>query len=144
MIPTCEQVDNARLLAAGLEKIVAEEYNEYFNMAYWVNIIDDASRIFTLSESVLQHRYGEHPKDCGTTGCALGWAPYLLGIPITKVESNGDWVDYAKNVFGVSNEWFIYLFYNSYVAQIGRKAAIDAANRLREYIEYFEEDCLDD
>lgn len=159
MTPTCEQVANARMLADTLEK-VAEEWPENFDMANWVESLyydgpsEEAKR---YSRTVK----GERPDECGTTACALGWAPYALGIP--KSYGDVEWAHYAKVVLGVEGgrdcglgmnhgpeeregwccDWH-YLFLNFNGADDGRdrgsEGAKAAAQRLREFADAHE-DC---
>lgn len=142
MKPTYEQIQNARQLALTLEK-VAVEYPEHFDMSTWVQLsenvlIDPDSR---LEDLVRPHLEGQHPVDCGTAGCALGWAPYATGVPASDhvhVRSfgnrNTDWRDYSVAVLGIGGWWFDYIFLTN-TNDFGEDAARDAAARLREWID---------
>lgn len=138
MNPTCEEIDNARLLANTLEK-VAEEYPEHFNMNRWVDPVSSSPLL------VSSHLQGVHPVKCGTTGCALGWAPFALGIDKKVGES---WHDYAERLFGFEvdldpdHEWFQYIFmFSNGDAREGTEGAHAAARRLHEFVAVYEQDC---
>lgn len=105
---TCEQVDNARRLADGLDK-VAEQWPDRFDMGFWVQLDDrfwnEPYEHGSAYDALARHERGEHPEDCHTVGCALGWGPYLLGEPL------GDeaWSAYAARVLGVRTEfWWLF------------------------------------
>lgn len=138
-MPTPEQLDNAYRLADGLEK-VAQEWPERFDMSLWFQL-DHYDRVVDVNAVYA----GEHPQECGTVACAVGWAPYLLGEPLIAGERGEmtDWVAYAKRVLGLPQdgrplgEEFLSLFGGSSDIREdddpdqGAKAAIAAARRIR-------------
>lgn len=131
-VPTCEQLDNARRLADTLDKVAAE-WPEHFDMRRWV---------YGTPGNEVSHMQGGHPAECGTTGCALGWAPYALGEPI----DNESWEKYAERLFGLDRHgwWFNHLFMSyTLFSESGVDAARAAADRLREYVAAHEGDCTD-
>lgn len=137
MNPTCEEIDNARLLANTLEK-VAEEYPLHFNMNAWIES--------NTPEQHTKHLNGEHPADCGTAGCALGWAPFALGM---KKKMSENWPEYAERLFGfnvmldIDSDWFHYIFkFSNNDPVVGTEGAQAAAKRLREFIATYEQDCI--
>lgn len=70
--------------------------------------------------------------NCGTVGCAVGHGPYA-GIRKKKRE---DWIDYARRVFGCSedNNLFVWAFSGSWVTY--DNTAKGAAKRILYAIEY--------
>lgn len=137
--PTPSQLDNAHRLADGLEK-VAQEWPERFDMSLWFSP-DDPDTLVDVDAVYA----GEHPQECGTVACAVGWAPYLLGIPLTpgEIGEATDWVAYAKRLLGLPQdgrplgEEFLSLFGGSSDIREdedpdhGAEGALAAARRLR-------------
>ncbi len=162
--PTCEQVERARMLALTLEK-VASEYPEHFHMATWVQSQDqDQDDDASSGVDFTAHVAGQHPADCGTVGCALGWAPYATGMPATPfMMGTGrrphwmapltNWPGYARQVLGITDEgregedgegqppdWFAYIFL-THTDEDGEEGATNAAARLWEWIDAHQDTC---
>lgn len=150
-MPTCEQVANARLLALTLEK-VAPEYPEHSAMEWFVIgkiSWDDNGPVAGLFEpaAAQRHDQGEHPQDCGTAGCALGWGPYATGIAKQRTET---YERYAWRVLGIGGECagdahddptFRRLFMDFSEPNSGAEGAQRAAERLWEWVAEHEADC---
>lgn len=150
-MPTCEQVNNARLLAQTLEKI-ATEFPEHFHMSFYAAgkmepVTDDAvldggevGPTIVPALAIDRHHQGEHPHKCGTSGCALGWAPFATGIPLKNGE---DWDDYAYRVLGIHPHTRDYgrLFLDFRPPQHGAAGAARAAERVWAWVEENEGDC---
>lgn len=148
-MPTCEQVDNGRRLAMMLEK-VAEEWPEHFNMKNYIQSLLGEFRNYDAAEEIVNHKLGYHPYECGTAGCALGWAPYATGIPKPSEES---WIRYGARLLGLEHEVtqrgynfyscsdIEYLFFNYSQGIEGQQGAQDAAKRLWEWVERNQSDC---
>lgn len=151
-MPTCEQVANARMLALTLEKVVPE-HPEHFAMEWFVigKIADwdDSGPVggeYDV-EAAERHAQGEHPVDCGTAGCALGWGPYATGIAKQTGES---YEQYAYRVLGIGSPSpsdamnepeFRKLFMDFTPPNSGAEGARRAAERLWEWIAEHEADC---
>ena len=132
-----EHIFNAKLLADGMEKVAAEWPDRFF-MGYFMGIPDgeDFLPLVESDERTHDHLIGENPESCGTAACALGWAPFLLGVPKLKNES---WIDYGVRLFGLDgcDEWFEHMFHSA-LEDKGAEGAFRAANRIREFIRYHE------
>ena len=71
--------------------------------------------------------------DCGTSGCAIGWAPVVPGLE--ALEDDATWSGYAARVFGVC-EWdadFAFMFSSSWKDKDNTPKG--AAKRIRYFIE---------
>lgn len=156
--PTCEQVANMRMLAQTLDK-VATEYPEHFSMLWYRAGKLDPTHL--LASKLLDdydidsHDQGVHPRDCGTSGCALGWAPYATGVPLKskvviavgddgrKVTGRETFEDYSQRVFGVAEgtEDFEALFLDYSEPSRGPEGARRAAQRIWEWVERWEREC---
>jgi len=72
--------------------ILSDVSDEQFNMKYFRSDVGDSLKKFKSKE------------DCGTVGCALGWAPFVEGLEV--IESDFDERNhiifelYSKRVFG--------------------------------------------
>jgi len=127
---TPEQEDNLLRLADGLEK-VAQEWPELFDMRHFVGFEGDNIELLDSNYKYKQHIQGQHPQECGTTACAIGWAPYLLGQP-----NNYGWHEYGEQVLGLDEDGFYYLFLNwgALGTSVGADAAIGVANKIRDFV----------
>jgi len=83
--------------------ILSEVSDEQFNMKHFRSDEGDSLKKFYS------------PNDCGTVGCALGWAPFVKGLEVvdSDIYKNGalDFEIYSKRVFGterVSNWQFLF------------------------------------
>lgn len=154
---TCEQVARIRQLADTLDK-VADEWPEHFHMGTYMSGL--LSGLTVKQESaILEAGYsGERPDRCDTTACAVGWAPYALGIPKRQFEG---WTRYATRVFGLEpcecgkhadhtatiDDWccgYDYLFHNFNDPTTGTEGARAAAARLRTWADRHADDCIED
>lgn len=137
-MPTPEQISNARQLALTLEKEAAE-YPVYFDMRYFVASVDKLGEpIPDPNFQSKPHQQGVHPAECGTVGCAIGWAPYATGVPIS---AGGDWFVYAQEILGVTQSEWLWLFMNGSRPYSGTDGALAAASRLWEWIDHHESKC---
>ena len=115
---------NLLLLADFLDKLP----QELFNMKYY-RLNENGERVEFYSKN-----------DCGTIGCALGWAA-ASGIPELEIEhfpkkgTRLSWLMYSEAVFGfISENTFDYLF-SEYWTEVDNSPS-GAAKRIRQVVNF--------